>query len=853
MNRLFTGRLWIIVVITACAIVCPASGENISDWSNTYSDNFETNKVENDSYYHSIFWPQNAYPPSEPYLFYKDDGGNTALGFGDYNNEEWANLIYRLPEEQKQMTISGQFQVYVVNLTNSGKLRYSLSKDGKNWSEPIDLVSGKINNIEIKSIRGICYIKFSGYDVMIDDFKVDLLSTIADYFVDPNESYPFSNIQDTIDYAIYQSGSEGPFVIEVAPGTYSGPGNQDIDFRGEEITLYSKNGSEYTTIECQEGHRGFYFHSNEDSNSVIRGFTIKNGKKTGSNIPDETDSWSKNSSYPIGAGIYCEFSSPSIIDCIVEDCSTKYGGGIGIVGSSPYIADCVIQNCSNIETLTTSGYGGGIATIDSDAVIVNTIINNNTGYNNSYGGGIYCSQSKVLLANCEIRNNTRSSSGSLTGGGLYAVGAYSEIELQNCVIADNNAQSGAGIYSDSETVQYINDAYGQVAIACILRLTNCTIANNIGDGIYSEKSDVFIRNSIIWGNSGQNVFIDDSFYEGIILYSDIQGGYSGQGNINSNPLFASASGDYHLKSSVGRFNPNSGNWVQDDVNSPCIDAGTPGDTVEHEPCPNGKRINMGAYGDTEQASKNYSPVIIHVATSTTTGSNYHSGTSREDAYAKIQDAVNNAHSGDYILIWPGIYYEDVYVTGKGLTIQSADEPAEVRAANGYAFSFFFAESYVSILRNIIITNCSAGAIFTSSASPQLINLTIAYNTFGVDIFGGSRPIITNCIFWNNNDNNGDVDYEYIDFVTYSRIENARTNSTNIVADPEFFIDDRDNGNYHLKSTNGRYYNGIWKYDSIDSPCIDTGDGEPKREPSQSNGGKINMGAYGGTPFASKSS
>jgi len=64
-------------------------------------------------------------------------------------------------------------------------------------------------------------------------------------------------------------------------------------------------------------------------------------------------------------------------------------------------------------------------------------------------------------------------------------------------------------------------------------------------------------------------------------------------------------GDYHLKSQAGRWDSASGSWVQDDVTSPCIDAGDPNDPISNEPFPNGGRINMGAYGGTAEASKSY--------------------------------------------------------------------------------------------------------------------------------------------------------------------------------------------------------------------------------------------------------
>ena len=61
-------------------------------------------------------------------------------------------------------------------------------------------------------------------------------------------------------------------------------------------------------------------------------------------------------------------------------------------------------------------------------------------------------------------------------------------------------------------------------------------------------------------------------------------------------------GDYHLKSDVGRWDPNDQIWVIDAVSSPCINTGDPADDIGYEPNPNGGRINMGAYGGMQYAS-----------------------------------------------------------------------------------------------------------------------------------------------------------------------------------------------------------------------------------------------------------
>jgi len=79
------------------------------------------------------------------------------------------------------------------------------------------------------------------------------------------------------------------------------------------------------------------------------------------------------------------------------------------------------------------------------------------------------------------------------------------------------------------------------------------------------------------------------------------------------PLFAdSTAGDFHSRSSAGRFlvatNAETGTlegiWTNDaSVRSPLIDAGAPSATCSAEPLPNGGIRNIGAYGNTAQASK----------------------------------------------------------------------------------------------------------------------------------------------------------------------------------------------------------------------------------------------------------
>ena len=835
MKQLRRGWVLWTTTILVNAVICLTSSRVEADWTYEYREDFSTNSVERDSFLHSVFWPKGAFPPPQTHLYYLDTGSQRELGFGDYNKDP-ALLGYCFPvgSVQAQGAVSGYLQIDVRFLEStdmvSGSLEYSLSDDGAVWSSARQLRQGS-HNIPIESLRGTCYVKFRGTEVLIDNIVVRLSSPSATIRV-PRD---FATIQAAIN-----SASNGD-IVEVSTGTYTGNGNWDIDFQRKAITVRSEAGPNRTTIDCtgQEGHRGFYFHRGERQSSVLRGFTIIGAVVPGSEISLDSGSWSPSPTNPVGGGIYCESSSPSIINCVIKQCSTELGGGIGVVGGAPEIIDCTIEQCQagGLGTAVSGGYGAGIGLIrGSDAKIVNCTINGNAGYYNSYGAGVYCRQSGALLANCDISFNR--AQGNNNGGGIYCGGSSTNVVLERCIISNNTAEAGGGIFASSP-------AY--------VRVTNCTIANNSGGGIHSDGSNIAIRNSIVWYNDGAAVVLNNPVSFSPVLYSNIQGYYPGQGNIHANPLFASAAGnDYHLRSELGRYYH--GQWVTDQDHSPCIDAGDPQaqeDLVGSEPFPNGNRINMGAYGGTPEASKSIGPLIFHVDCER--GSDFNTGLSRSNAFATIQRALapDAAIDGDTVMVWPGVYQEAVFVSGKAVTIQSADDAAVVMAPpNDYAFTFQFAENLRCVLRNFVIKNCGQAAIICHSASPELINLTIVDNQFGITAYEGSNPSITNCILWNNQD--GDLEQCYARYSCLGSLGPVDQERGNISKDPMFA--DPVNGDYHLQSEYGRYLpNNVWVTDSQTSPCIDSGDRSMHIGREQKpHAGRLNMGAYGGTPYASKS-
>jgi hypothetical protein len=198
----------------------------------------------------------------------------------------------------------------------------------------------------------------------------------------------------------------------------------------------------------------------------------------------------------------------------------------------------------------------------------------------------------------------------LTGGGYNCDGVRvsdSKIVIQQNIIHDNGGLSGQ-IYAGNGI-----HVFNSVPI-----IRNNTICSNI-NGVYiyssytSSHDPANIVNNIIVGNHHG---ISKSIWSTVpnLRYNDVWNNFSfdyyllspGLHDISEDPLFADPNNnDYHLKSQAGRWDPNSLNWVQDDVTSSCIDAGYMGTPIGLEPFPNGGIINMGVYGGTVEASKSY--------------------------------------------------------------------------------------------------------------------------------------------------------------------------------------------------------------------------------------------------------
>jgi hypothetical protein len=460
--------------------------------------------------------------------------------------------------------------------------------------------------------------------------------------VDDDAPADFNNIQAAIDDA-----NDGDTVI-VADGKYTGPGNRDIDFKGKAITVRSTdpNDSQVVAATIIDGggdsfdlHHGFIFESGESRDTVLAGLTITNFYARPEPVQGDigllgggifcrgssptiaccvvtgNSSWDMRSPiWDAGGGIYCDGnSSPRIYGCTIRANRSYTGtGGIECDGGEPAIKQCTISGnasvwswggirCSTAEIrdcTVSDNIGGGIC-CGGNSIVNKCIVGSNRQWGGIYAWGNATVSRSVITGNQQEPNPFEPSTGA--GG----IDCEDSVTISHCTIAGNWSKSHA---PDEFGGKIDGNGGGVYCHGGSPTIISCTIAGNSADdcggGIYSESGIPELVNCILWYNSAPK---EPEISGNVsVSYSNIKGGFIGDGNIDTVPLFVDPNnGDYHLKSQAGRWDANSQSWVKDDVTSPCIDAGEPMSPIGYEQFPNGGIINMGVYGGTAEASKSY--------------------------------------------------------------------------------------------------------------------------------------------------------------------------------------------------------------------------------------------------------
>ncbi len=358
-------------------------------------------------------------------------------------------------------------------------------------------------------------------------------------YVDGNGGSDFSAIQPAV-----ASADSGDTIV-VAPGTYTGPDNREINFGGTHLVLMSEDveSPELTIVDCESGGRAFRFTNGEDCHCVVEGFTITRGRADlggavfcgGAHPVFHYCVFDDNHANSFGGAFYIGIDSEiQLVECeFISNHADTDGGAIYATGALPIIRWNTFEGNSAAQeggaiavkfgtwaTIASCDFRGNSAGVGGGAVyagmtgplapagggsdpdrISGTVVKNSSFYENTAGrgGGLYVNAfSEVSVSfNTFVRNIA-----AFDGGGLYADTSYEgKPTILNCTFCFNEAPRGSGIYSkggidyNHMVVQQCVMAYGVVGRALHREPSSCletnwclTYANDGGDDLLGDSN-----------------------------------------------------------------------------------------------------------------------------------------------------------------------------------------------------------------------------------------------------------------------------------------------------------------------------------------------------------------------------
>jgi len=368
--------------------------------------------------------------------------------------------------------------------------------------------------------------------------------------------------------------------------------------------------------------------SNEDATTTVAMesmFTI-----------DEPIYYYVNDTYDVASDVYCTASgddandglTPATPKATVQAIIDEYDlepGDVVYVDTGTYVLTANV-----VVGTEDAGDATGQVTFMGSPDAVGTLIDRNNTSSGAYGFHLnyadHVSLARLTVTGGQhgiylVYSNNCSATYCRTFGNLYDGIEASRSNGLTCEhsVLDHNGRYGVQLYYSDDVslvnnTLYLNESHQVYLYASA---NNASIRNNVvsadgaGDyGIYvyssasissSDYNDVHVTNGALAGHLGG-------------AYATLYDWQMGTGfdahSLSVDPLFVDPDGaddvagtaddDLHLQSTMGSWH--GGMWAADAEASPCIDAGDPSSDVSPEPVPNGARVNLGAYGRTEQAS-----------------------------------------------------------------------------------------------------------------------------------------------------------------------------------------------------------------------------------------------------------
>lgn len=251
---------------------------------------------------------------------------------------------------------------------------------------------------------------------------------------DGSATLPFLTIAKGVTTAV-----SGDTVI-IAPGTYTGAGNKNIDIN-KDITI--QGAGENQTIIDLEGS-GYAFEFASPSTATVKNLTVKNGstnegaaiRNYGATVNVQDCTFKDNTADWYGGAIYNAWGTLTIADSTFTGNSAQWYGGAITNGGTMALTDCTFtDNGNNVAE------GGAIVNFGTETV-TNCIFTGNTGTD----GGVLHDESYSTFVNCVFTNNN-----ARNGGAIY--NCCGEETFTGCTFTGNSAHfEGGAIYNLWRTV-----------------------------------------------------------------------------------------------------------------------------------------------------------------------------------------------------------------------------------------------------------------------------------------------------------------------------------------------------------------------------------------------------------------
>jgi len=204
--------------------------------------------------------------------------------------------------------------------------------------------------------------------------------------------------------------------ILVADGIYTGTGNKDLEFFGLELVVISENGPKVTIIDCEGVGRGFHINHGETNQTVIHGFTIRNGNVVA------------------GGGIRIQDASATVVNCILENNTALHGGAVYLNSppEDPVFIECQFLGNDALGDSKDMYDGRGGAIYAQHGSFLARFTDCLFAYNAAdYGGALDChDEVGFVFTGCTMAANFATNS----GAALYHATLH-PVELNCCLVA----------------------------------------------------------------------------------------------------------------------------------------------------------------------------------------------------------------------------------------------------------------------------------------------------------------------------------------------------------------------------------------------------------------------------------